>query len=503
MKKLTALIIVFTVLFGLALWAGGDKEKPGEAAAEGKYGGQLVYGHPRNIYSFDPLALPGGNRPIYHIFYNTLVAYDSEGNLVPELATEWEFGDDGLSMTFELREGVKFHNGREMVADDVVFSLERAQDKAVAANIRPLALSVTEAEAVDDTTVVFRFDAPNPAVFDLLDLLFIQNKDTFMLKEWIPGTRAHAVKFEDYWNKDEEGNPLPYLDEIIIKPFPDAQAMVVNLEAGAADLIQEPTFNDLARLEATGKYTTFLGTPSVFKDVLLNVTKPPMDNQKVRQAIQYAIDREKFVETYFKGFSKATCVPVPDFHMAYDPAFEDMYTFDLDKAKQLLAEAGYPDGFEVECLTAFKVVGGSEILAQIMQADLAKIGVRMKIVDNESAVIRPKWFQGEYVMSLHNYGRAAKDPASLFGTAVVWHPETGITQYRGEKYADLIKQGVSTLDPEKRKEIYQEVVRIALEESFTIAVATEARPFAMQKYVKDVAYSLDNFLDLEKTWLDK
>jgi peptide/nickel transport system substrate-binding protein len=518
MKKAVVFLVVFCVVFSAVVWASGksDKEdKPGAAVAS-RYGGKLIYGHPRNIYSFDPMALPGGNRPIYHQLFNTLATYDTEGNIVAELAESWKFGEDGLSLTFNLRQGVKFHNGREFVANDVAFSVERAQDKKVAANIRPLALSVKRVEVKDKYTVVFHFEKPNPAVFDLLDLLFIVNKETadsiknnpvgtgpFKFVEWIPGTHAKLVKFEDYWNKDTEGNQLPYLDEVEIKPFPDAQAMVVNLETGAIDIAQEPSYNDLKRLKDSGKFKVLLGTPSVFQDVLLNVTKPPFDNKKVRQAINYAIDREKFVDTFFYGFSRPTCLPVPQFSMAYVPELENKYTFNLEKAKQLITEAGYPNGFEVTCTTAFKIVTGSEILAQILQADLAKIGVKMKIEDHERAVIRPKWFKGEYVMSLHNYGRAAKDPASLFGTAVVWHPDTGITQFKSEEYSRLINEGVSTLDAEKRKQIYRRVVEIALDECFTISLAEKARPFAMQPYVEGLNYSLDNFLDLEKVWLNK
>jgi peptide/nickel transport system substrate-binding protein len=291
---------------------------------------------------------------------------------------------------------------------------------------------------------------------------------------------------------------------VVIKPFTDQQAMVVNLETGVIDVIARPLFSDVKRLKEKGKFKVDV-VGGLANDVMFNVKAPPYDNKKVRQAINYAIDRKKFTDMYYYGFSEPWYLPVPKHSLAYFPDLDKKYEFDLEKAKQLLTEAGYPDGFEDTMVYSTRKAKGSNVLAQIMQADLRKIGIRLKLRDYEPAVMRPMEFRSEFTIHPHVYGRASKDPAGLFGTTVAWSPLDGIAihQFQDEEYAKLLEEGQTTLDKEKRREIYRKVITLLLDECFTIPISAQPLPYVMQTYVNGMKYNQDSYPQMETVWVDK
>ena len=449
MKLLARVVLVASLILVLAA------PIPARAQADG--GGTLNFGHLGDFQYFDPFLLPLADWPMFHQIYNVLARYVGTLEPQPELAESWEFSDDGLTLTFNLRPGVKFHNGRDFVADDVKFSLEYAQDPETGANIRTLARAVESVEVVDDHTVAFHFTEPTPAAFDLIDLLFIVNRETieeidsnpvgtgpFRFAEWAPGDFARFERFEEYWKDD-----LPYLNEVIVRAIPDAATMIANLEGGTLDLIAAPPASEFERLGAAEGTKVVSGFPGgLVWDLSLNTGREPFDNKLVRQALQYALDRERIVDIVFFNVSDPWLQPQSDKSPLYDPDLEGFYTFDLDRARSLLEEAGYADGFEFTVLTATTNPDGARLL-QVYQADLAQIGITLNIDEVEPAQYRPRAIDLDFDGAIFTYGRASKDPASLFGTTGVWRPgpdPINLSNFSSEKYQRLVAEGQRELD---------------------------------------------------------
>ena len=485
----------------------------GTALAQDMGGGTLNFGHLGDFQYFDPYLLPLADWPMFNQIYNVLVRYDDTLTPQPELAESWELSDDGLTLTFKLRPGVKFHNGRDFVADDVKFSLEYAQDPETGANIRTLARAVASVEVVDDHTVAFHFAEPTPAAFDLIDLLFIVNSESieeinsnpigtgpFRFAEWAPGDFARFERFEDYWREDR-----PHLNEVIVRAIPDSATMIANLEGGTLDLIAAPPASEFERLEAADGIKVVRGFPGgLVWDLSLNTGRAPFDNKLVRQALQHALDRQRIVDIVFFNVSDPWLQPQSDKSPLYDPDLEGYYTFDLDKARSLLEEAGHADGFEMTVLTATTNPDGARLL-QVFQADLAQLGITLHIDEVEPAQYRPRALDLDFDGAIFTYGRASKDPASLFGTTGVWRPgpdPINLSGFSTEEYRRLIAEGQREIDPVRRQEIYQELNRYQLEESFILVIAPVVRWWAMKDTVDGFASNLDSMPILERVTIE-
>ena len=485
----------------------------GTALAQDMGGGTLNFGHLGDFQYFDPYLLPLADWPMFNQIYNVLVRYDDTLTPQPELAESWELSDDGLTLTFKLRSGVKFHNGRDFVADDVKFSLEYAQDPETGANIRTLARAVASVEVVDDHTVAFHFAEPTPAAFDLIDLLFIVNSESieeinsnpigtgpFRFAEWAPGDFARFERFEDYWREDR-----PHLNEVIVRAIPDSATMIANLEGGTLDLIAAPPASEFERLEAADGIKVVRGFPGgLVWDLSLNTGRAPFDNKLVRQALQHALDRQRIVDIVFFNVSDPWLQPQSDKSPLYDPDLEGYYTFDLDKARSLLEEAGHGDGFEFTVLTATTNPDGARLL-QVFQADLAQLGITLHIDEVEPAQYRPRALDLDFDGAIFTYGRASKDPASLFGTTGVWRPgpdPINLSGFSTEEYRRLIAEGQREIDPVRRQEIYQELNRYQLEESFILVIAPVVRWWAMKDTVDGFASNLDSMPILERVTIE-
>lgn len=477
---------------------------------EPKHGGTMIMAQSGDIVTFFPLDLSGQNWPYFNQLFNVLVRYDEHIQPQPELAQSWEFSDDGLSLMLHLRKGVLFHNGREFEAEDVIRSMERVKDESKHVNIRPLAETIESVEAMDKYTAVIHFTAPSPGIFDFLDLFFIMAHESFNeidtnpigtgpfeFVEWVPGEHARFTRFENYWR---EGRP--YLDEIVVRIIPDVETQLANLETGEVNMLFPLPTTHFDRVNKTAGLHAFTGTPGALTyNFVLNTQEEPFTDKRVRQAIQWAIDREKMVEVAFGGIGEPWIQPVPESSLLYDPELEGYYTFDLDRAKDLIAEAGYPDGLDVEIMAQSNFPEFAS-MGEILQADLAKIGVNARITVIEPAAMsdrrtKPTGWQ----MHPFFYGRGAKDPASLFGTAKVWWPEDNNEFYYNPEYERLVKEAGSTIDRTERKEIYRQLARIILEDSFSPVVAPRLSAFALREEVMDVRHNLDDMPILEDAWL--
>ncbi|MCL5109200.1 MAG: ABC transporter substrate-binding protein [Chloroflexi bacterium] len=487
-------------------------------AATIKKGGTLKVGQLGEDNMFEPTIQNPGMFPFLMNIYDTPILYSKKMEPQPWLAEKWQIAQDGLSVTFNLRKGVKFHNGREMTADDVNFSLSRPQDPKVAALYAFMANKVVKAEAPDAYTVKWSFKAPYPGVYDLMSKLHIVNKESidqkdfvkksvgtgpFIFSEFVPGDHATLKKNPNYWRKDAAGGALPYLDEIRINNMADVTSMVTQLEAGALDFILRPALTDVVRLQKDTKYGTFQGQTRTLFDILLFTKKGPFTNKLVRQAVNNIINREQYWKTVMLSQGQWQCLPWPAQSQAYFADLAKSIVPNVDKAKALMAQAGFPNGLDTTILTSRQRQSEYSDIAVLYQQDLAKIGIRAKIDEVDQASYNQRHLNEGFETAVHAYARANYDPDTLIGGALAWTPNVGMTRFGDQKYIDLYTDAGSSYDMAARKPKYRTLAEYILDESFCLPLMYNPEFFVFQNYVVGADADVDYNTDLSQTWLNK
>jgi peptide/nickel transport system substrate-binding protein len=484
-------------------------------AATPKRGGTFTLARTQGLTSFNPfnLASPGTwavERPIH----STLAYYDLNLKAIPDLAESWTIPPDGKSVTVKLRQGVKFHNGKEFTSEDVRFSCQFASTDPSVFMITLFKI-IESVDTPDKYTAKINFKQLVPAPMDILDQLWMIDKDAvkdfpskpngtgpYKLETYVPNDRAELVPHKDYFIKGKQ-----YVDRYIAKQIPDTASLSINLESGAIDCMWRASVLDAARLKPeSAKYVTSMGAPGQgMYDIALNVKWGPFQNKKVRQAIAWAVDRERFTRTAMKGLIEPTCLMWPKHTWAYFPDMEKSVWFNLDKARALLKEGGYDKGFDVEILSSTSRVYGFKELAEILQADLKQIGINAKITDAETAVYNRRMNAGDMQIMVHNYGRSNRDPGTMVTAAKAWYvdKEGGWSHYESAEYEKIRDELQSTTDPEKRRVTARKIQEMMLDESFTIVVAPQPTAWVWRTYVKDLRYDLENSPFVHELWLDK
>jgi peptide/nickel transport system substrate-binding protein len=481
---------------------------PTPANVTPKRGGKITAARTGDFNHFDPFYTGAVQFPMQHNIYSSLLYYDKDLKLHGGLAERWELSSDGLALKLWVRPGVKFHNGREFTADDVVFNVERAMDKSIGHSAYAQTFTMKGARALDRMTAVIEYKQPTAYLYDTLCFIGMVAKEAvpdikktavgtgpFRLDRWIPGDHARLVRNQSYWEPD-----VPYLDEVIIRSFRDLPSMLVNLEAGQVDLIEPVPNTDLERMRSTANIGVVRGTPGFFYNLYLHTKKKPFDNRKVRQAINLAVDRKTIVNRVLYGFSDTAQTPFPKTSWAYDEKMDNYWPFDLDRARKLLTEAGYDKGFETTVITT-PIFPELTDIAVVLQQDLAKIGVKLKIQEDASAQYYPKLFGGDFEMMVSFSGRAHKDPGSAWVIQPAYRVGGNMLGWQSDAFENLLRQGASTFDREKRRPYYLKVQEMLLEESFEIVLARRFTYYGMRTdRLRDFRFGLDGDWYLHRAW---
>ncbi len=328
----------------------------------------------------------------YANIFQGLTRIGSNGAVQPDLAESWTLSDDGLVYTFKLHDGVKFHDGTTLDAGDVVFSLDRARADDSTNAQKALFSAIKSVEAVDDLTVKVTLDHPQGSFLYNMgwgDAVIVapESADTnkekpigtgpFKFDNWAKGSSVTLVKNPDYW-----GEPVA-LDKATFRFISDPAAATSALMAG--DIQAFPAFpapEAVAQFETDPRFSVVIGSTEGETILATNNGKPPFDNLKVRQAIAHAIDRQAIIDGAMFGFG----TPIGSHFAPHNPAYEELvetYPYDPEMAKQLLAEAGYPDGFKATLKLPPPTYArrGGEIIA----AQLREVGIDLEIIPVEWA----------------------------------------------------------------------------------------------------------------------
>jgi peptide/nickel transport system substrate-binding protein len=488
--------------------AGGDATATmaPDMSGEPVTGGKLVVG-----YSEPPTMDPrvSGATIAWRLFYNlfdTLVVQEAEtGEVVPGLASSWEISPDGLLFTFNLREGVTFHDGTPFNAEAVKFTYDSILEPELKSLTAIGYLGPYEsAVAVDDQTVEINFSEPyapflnnlshsvlapvSPAAVEKYGADFGFNPvgtGPFMFKEWNQQISMTFVKNPDYdWPLAVYMHEGPaYLDEIEIKFIPEATTILGTLENGETDIIDGVPPQEVERLQNDDAFQVLLpsvpGSPQVLP---LNATKFPTDDILVRQALLYAVDMDTVVDTLWFGARKAAQGPLSSPTWSYNPAVEEMYPYDVDKAAELLDQAGWEMGsgnvrekdgekLHLEYITTSGIQGQA---GELVQAYLAAVGIEVNLQQLEYAATA-----AAYLASEHNIARiyfSHTDPVVL---TTLYHSKniTG-TNFNRTMKPDPVLDGMLTdatseLDPEVRRTMYEEIQVYIMEQALVIPLWEE------------------------------
>ncbi len=404
-SALAVLSLVLTACGGATPTAAPTE--PGGAPTTQK-GGEMIAAYKDDLATLDPaIGYDWTNWPAIKLVFDGLLDYDSGTTIQPRIAESLpEVSADGLTYTFKVRKGVKFHNGRELTADDVVYTLTRVLDpktgspgagfyvgiKGAQEFIDGQTTSVEGIKALDANTVQFTLNSPDVTFLNkmALNFAFIVPKEAveqegenfghkptgtgpYMLKEWKSG---EFLAFERNPSYFFEGRPN--IDKITIQVGVAPDVALLRLEKGEIHLMGDPPPGaDWARITGDAAWKDRIEVEATVNTtyIAINVTTPPFDDVKVRQALNHAIDKQRIVQL-LNGRATVANQVLPPLMPGYDSAYTG-YDYNPDKAKQLLTEAGFPDGFEtsIECIA----VDPQPKLCESFQQDLAKVGIKLTI----------------------------------------------------------------------------------------------------------------------------
>lgn len=458
-----------------------------------KSGGTLKVGLQADPAELDPglTQLTAAWHVIEHV-YEGLVAVSPTLTPVPQLAESWEISADGITYTFHLRKGVKFHNGREFVADDVKYSFERVLDpKTASPNASELA-SIAKIEAADPATVVLTLKSadssfmaklmgnaamivPKEEVEKTGDLMqTMVGTGPFKFVEYIPNSSVKLVKNENYWL---EGRP--YLDGLELQVITEATSRTAALVQGSVDFIEYapvqdiPTFKKNDALVVTGDQNTNI------RYAALNISRAPFDKLEVRQAISKVVDRKPIIDAAVFGYGTATNVIFPETYWAGIKS--EIPAVDVEGAKALLEKAGAA-GFKckIQSWASYPFLSNAAV---VLQEQLKQIGVEAELDLQENATYLANYFKGDYDISVTGTSAYVDPNDVLFANFGTGESNNGM-KYSNPEVDKLLADGIAVTEQSKRAEIYGQQQEILLKDLPWINLFIANQYEAMKSMVK-------------------
>jgi len=483
--------------------------------------GQIIISETADTNALDPKYLKGRQaQDVLRVMFDSLYHRDNNMQVVPWLATSYENPDE-LTWRFHLRQGVKFHNGNDFKANDVKFTLGRLVEDD---SQFPTRKYVDRVDVVDDYTVDIITKEPYAAFMTRVVLWHMTDEEyfnevgaegfasepvgtgPFMFVEWVKDERVVFEANRNYWGGS------PKIKTVIFTPIPESATRIAALEAGDVDIVAAvpPEYVDQAPegvevVTAPGTRAYYLG---------LNVNMEPFDDVRVRQAMNYAIDVEAIIESVLNGLARRIDNPLLPECFGYTAT--PVYSYDPDKTKSLLAEAGYPDGFEIELDTQppFKEI------AEALAGQLSAVGIKANVNIMEKAALYAKYEPGFSQTFLTSWGNSEADADGILSKQFYSNRyscnllgpegETGYgdaalgcyyTGYANAEVDAAIEAGARDVDPEKRKEYYATAVEIIVEEAPWLFLYNPVEIYAQRDRIQGWVPRSDALIILDEAWI--
>lgn len=505
-------------------------------------GGTFVFAAGSNIHTLDPhFAYDTLSTAACRLLYDGLLDYDYEGNMIPSLARELPaVSDDGRVFRFVLRDGIKFHNGREITAHDISWSMHRLLSERIGSPGYPFFKSIVGAPSyhsgkraevqgivvIDDRTIEFRLDEPDQTFLNAMAMPFaypIPREHVEMLEKtegldavgrhpvgagpfaftrWERGVQVELERFDAYWSPQARPDRMIFLENI------SADVASARFRNGDLDILYRPS--KVSRLflresEAWAPYRAESPSPSVFA-LGLNCELSPFDNVHVRRAVAFALDRSK-LERLEPGEAIAATQVLPPMLPPYDPELPTRQTFDLDRAKEEMRLAGFPNGL-AEPVTLWVRGEGEVRVAQLFQQDLARIGVgiELKVVSFATYLKetgRPRVAQAAFTGWHQDFPDPSNFMDILFHSRSI-HPENSENRsfYRNPRLDAILDRARAEVDRDARLALYAEANAILADEAPWALLYYPVDMFVWQPYVKGFRPHPVWLNEYRNVWLD-
>lgn len=474
-------------------------------------GGTLTLAVARDITTFDPVK----SQDVYSDYAitnmtNALVHFNEKLQPVPSLVKSWDISSDGTTYTFHLQTGVKFHDGTDFNADAVKFNLNRHIQDPKSVRHSDVA-DVKDITVIDPMTVKLTLGHPFAPFLSkltggagyMLSPTAVQklgdkiNTDftgagtgPYKFSEWLKDDHFTAVRNENYWEKDSSGTQLPYTDKLIFKPIPDENVRLQNLKSSAVDVLPAyggPPNKDIASLK-TDSSLVYQQAPGLgFSFIMLEVEKPPFDKKEVRQALAYSIDRAQIAKTVYFDTVVPNDTVIPGTVPGGDPNFHPYLKQDVNKAKQLLQQAGQSKvSFAMQISSSSPAI---QQLAELMKDQISGAGFDMQIQPIEFATLVANGNKGDYQAGALGWSGSVDpdgDTYPLFYTKAGFN----LAHYSNPSLDQLLDKGRQTVDAQARIGIYQQIDKLLADDLPFVILNNPVVNYAALKKVQNFPINL-------------
>lgn len=491
----------------------GDDETESDEEGDAQRGGVLTVSLASDVIGVDPHGASAGvDRNVYTTIYNGLVVPDVDLNITPDLAESWEVSDDGITYTFELRDGVVFHDDTTCDAEAVKWNFDWILDEENASARRSELEDIDEVSVADELTVEVVLLNPfapflsiisdragyivSPSAREEFGEDFTRNPvgtGPFRFVEWVQDDHITFERFEDYW---EEG--LPYLDEIRYRPIPDGSVALTELRTENIQFLSNLDAKDVESVESEENLTYWEGPGVGYQGLWVNTVDGPLASRDLREAVSLAIDREALMAGAYFGVGQIANGPIPPSSWAFDPDYP-VVERDLDRARELLEEGGEPDGFSMVLKVDNSASGRT--ITQLIQAQLEEVGIEAEIETLEFGALLEAGDQGDFdALSLGWSGRI--DPDGNIQPIFAVDGTFNYGQYENSEVEELLREGRMEQDQDERAGIYQSIQEIINEDVAYIFTYFPPASFASVDSVQGFTVTPDALMRFKQTWLD-
>jgi peptide/nickel transport system substrate-binding protein len=498
---------------------GASAAVPPSSSPVPKAGGTIRTGQVGDIANLDGHYANQLSATTVQLAYEKLATYDAHLQPRPVLAESWDISSDSKTFKFNLRKGVRFHNGRDFTSDDVKYNLLRVRSPSVAplvGTLAPQSAWFTGIETPDQYTVVLTADQPRPGIFDFLSAFNMVDKDTmegpnsktsvngtgpFKFVEWASGDHITLAKNPDYWQSGR-----PYVDGFQVSILKDAQSMVTQLEAAALEAVYAPPLNDTVRLKQNPAFQALVNPQlGQFFYVNQNVTLPLFQNKQVRQAMNYALNRERISQTVLQNLcGDPICLPWPQQSPAYESEKNATYSYDLSKARALLQQAGV-SGASLEI--SYSTSGYAQefaSMAQIYQADLQSLGLQVTLKPVDGPTFTQSGQQHTYQGLRIGTGAGAGnfEASTMLQSTSAYNYAGNFAGFKDDLYAQLVLSATTEPDAARRKQLYSQLNDYLLDQSFTFAFSWYPATALVSAKVHALDFNTSAALSYADAWLE-